>query len=79
MLQDLLIFVGIPLAVIALIIRVGLPIGLAGRPSGTGRGRDYTYAPVWFLAQPETDGPATARRGPTRSSARGVAGDSAGP
>jgi len=53
----LLIFVGIPLAVILLIFAL---VYLSGSRSAKRYrpGREYTYAPVWFLAQPETDGPA---------------------
>ena len=56
--KDLLIFVGIPLAVIALIFAL---VYLSGSRSAKRYrpGRDYPYAPVWFLAKPETDGPAT--------------------
>jgi hypothetical protein len=56
--KDLLIFVGIPLAVIALIFAL---VYLSGSRSAKRYrpGRDYTYAPVWFLAKPETDGPAS--------------------
>jgi hypothetical protein len=54
----LLIFVGIPLAVIALTFAL---VYLSGSRSAKRYrpGREYTYAPVWFLAKPETDGPAT--------------------
>jgi hypothetical protein len=56
----LLIYVGIPLAVIALTFAL---VYLSGSRSAKRYrpGRDYTYAPVWFLAKPETDGPATAK------------------
>ncbi len=54
--QDLLIFVGIPLAVIVIIFALVYASGSRGakryRP-----GRPYSFAPVWFLARPETDGP----------------------
>jgi hypothetical protein len=55
----LLIYIGIPLAVIALTFAL---VYLSGSRSAKRYrpGRDYTYAPVWFLAKPETDGPATA-------------------
>ncbi|WP_203913013.1 aa3-type cytochrome oxidase subunit CtaJ [Rhizocola hellebori] len=54
----MLIFVGIPLAVIALIFAL---VYLSGSRSAKRYrpGRDYTYAPVWFLAKPESDGPST--------------------
>ncbi len=59
--QDLLIFVGIPLAVIAIIFALVYASGSRGakryRP-----GRPYQFAPVWFLARPETDGPGAAAR-----------------
>lgn len=57
--QDLLIFVGIPLAVITLIFAL---VYLSGSRSAKRYrpGREYSYAPVWFLARPETDGPAAA-------------------
>jgi hypothetical protein len=56
--QDLLIFVGIPLAVIGIIFAL-----VYASPGGRGTkryrpGRPYPYAPVWFLARPEKDGPA---------------------
>jgi hypothetical protein len=56
----LLIYIGIPLAVIALIFAL---VYLTGSRSAKRYrpGRDYRYAPVWFLAKPETDGPATAQ------------------
>ncbi len=56
--QDLLIFVGIPLATIGIIFAL-----VYASPSGRGTkryrpGRPYPFAPVWFLARPEKDGPA---------------------
>jgi hypothetical protein len=56
--QDLLIFVGIPLAVIGIIFAL-----VYASPGGRGTkryrpGRPYPFAPVWFLARPEKDGPA---------------------
>jgi hypothetical protein len=55
--RDLLIYVGIPLAVIAIIFALVYASGARGakryRP-----GRPYDFAPVWFLARPEADGPA---------------------
>jgi len=56
--QDLLIFVGIPLATTGIIFAL-----VYASPSGRGTkryrpGRPYPYAPVWFLARPEKDGPA---------------------
>lgn len=56
--QDLLIFVGIPLATIGIIFAL-----VYASPGGRGTkryrpGRPYPYAPVWFLARPEKDGPA---------------------
>jgi hypothetical protein len=55
--QELLIFAGIPLAVIGLIFAL---VYLSGARSAKRYrpGRAYAYAPVWFLARPETDGPA---------------------
>lgn len=58
--QDLLIFVGIPLAVIGIVFAL-----VYASPGGRGTkryrpGRPYRYAPVWFLARPETDGPSAA-------------------
>lgn len=55
--QDLLIFVGIPLAVIAIVYALVYASG--GRSAKRYRpGRPYNFAPVWFLARPEADGPA---------------------
>ena len=56
--QDLLIFVGIPLATIGIIFAL-----VYASPGGRGTkryrpGRPYPYAAVWFLARPEKDGPA---------------------
>ena len=56
--QDLLIFVGIPLAVVGIIFAL-----VYASPGGRGTkryrpGRPYHFAPVWFLARPEKDGPA---------------------
>jgi hypothetical protein len=56
--QDLLIFVGIPLATIGIVFAL-----VYASPGGRGTkryrpGRPYPYAPVWFLARPEKDGPA---------------------
>lgn len=63
--QDLLIFVGIPLATIGIIFAL-----VYASPSGRGTkryrpGRPYPYAPVWFLARPEKDGPAGRRALPS--------------
>jgi hypothetical protein len=57
----LLVFVGVPLAVIGLIFAL---VYIAGTRSAKRYrpGRAYTYAPVWFLARPETDGPAATPR-----------------
>lgn len=59
--EDLIYFVGIPLAVIGLIFALVYLAGSRGskryRP-----GRPYGYAPVWFLARPEADGPAATDR-----------------
>ncbi|TWJ14943.1 hypothetical protein LX16_0637 [Stackebrandtia albiflava] len=50
-LETLLIFVGAPLAVIAVI--TGLVYGTSGGRNKRYRpGRDYEFAPVWFLARP---------------------------
>lgn len=58
--QDLLIFVGLPLAVIgiiyALVYASGARAAKRYRP-----GRPYNFAPVWFLAKPEQDGPDSAK------------------
>lgn len=56
--QDLLIFAGIPLAVIVIIFAL-----VYAAPGGRGAkryrpGRPYRFAPVWFLARPDKDGPA---------------------
>jgi hypothetical protein len=55
--QDWLIYAGIPLAVIAIIFALVYASGSRNakryRP-----GRPYEFAPVWFLARPEADGPA---------------------
>jgi hypothetical protein len=78
---DLLVFVGIPLAVIGLIYAL---VYIAGARSGKRYrpGRAYTYAPVWFLARPETDGPKatphaeiTAAEGPSHQGVTGGASD----
>jgi hypothetical protein len=57
--QDWLIYAGIPLAVIAIIFALVYASGSRSakryRP-----GRPYEFAPVWFLARPEADGPAAA-------------------
>jgi hypothetical protein len=54
--EDWLIFAGIPLAVIALIFL--LVYAASARSAKRYRpGRTYGFAPVWFLARPETDGP----------------------
>lgn len=57
--EDLLIFVAIPLAVMGLIFAL---VYIAGARSYKRyrTGRAYTYAPVWFLARPESDGPSAA-------------------
>jgi len=59
--QDWLIFVGIPLAVVGIIFAL-----VYASPGGRGAkryrpGRPYSFAPVWFLARPEKDGPAAAK------------------
>lgn len=55
-LPDLLIYAGIPLAVIAIIFALVYAAG--GRNAKRYRpGRPYEFAPVWFLARPESDGP----------------------
>lgn len=55
--QDLLIFVGIPLATIGIIFAL-VYASPGGRAKRYRPGRPYPYAPVWFLARPEKDGPA---------------------
>lgn len=54
--QDLLIFVGIPLATILIVFALVYASGARGakryRP-----GRPYNFAPVWFLSKPESQGP----------------------
>jgi hypothetical protein len=58
--EDWLIFAGIPLAVIALIFL--LVYAATARSAKRYRpGRAYSYAPVWFLARPEADGPGAGR------------------
>jgi hypothetical protein len=54
--EDLIFFVGIPLAVIGLVFAL---VYIAGARSAKRYrpGRPYSYAPVWFLARPESDGP----------------------
>lgn len=48
---------GIPLAVIAIVYALVYASG--GRSAKRYRpGRPYNFAPVWFLARPEADGPA---------------------
>jgi hypothetical protein len=55
--QDLLIFVGIPLATTGIIFAL-VYASPGGRTKRYRPGRPYPYAPVWFLARPEKDGPA---------------------
>ncbi|GAA1642778.1 hypothetical protein ACFQY4_06495 [Catellatospora bangladeshensis] len=58
-LPDLLIYAGIPLAVIGIIFALVYAAG--GRNAKRYRpGRPYQFKPVWFLARPESDGPAAA-------------------
>jgi hypothetical protein len=60
--QDLLIFVGVPLAVVGIVFALVYASG--GRSAKRYRpGRPYHYAPVWFLARPEADGPAAISSG----------------
>ncbi|MEV4411958.1 hypothetical protein [Catellatospora sp. NPDC049609] len=55
-LPDLLIYAGIPLAVIAIVFAWVYAAG--GRNAKRYRpGRPYEFKPVWFLARPEADGP----------------------
>ncbi|MDI1464330.1 hypothetical protein QEZ54_25490 [Catellatospora sp. KI3] len=54
---DLLIYVGIPLAVIATIFALVYVVGGRRSAKRYRPGRPYTYAPVWFLARPDADGP----------------------
>jgi hypothetical protein len=56
--QTVLVFVGIPAAVIAAVY--GLVYGTTGRRSSKRYrpGRPFTFAPVWFLAAPERVVPA---------------------
>jgi hypothetical protein len=58
--QDWLIFLGIPLTVIAIVFVLVYAAGARSakryRP-----GRAYDYAPVWFLAKPAADGPQPGR------------------
>lgn len=52
---------GIPLAVIAIVYALVYASG--GRSAKRYRpGRPYNFAPVWFLARPEADGPAALSR-----------------
>jgi hypothetical protein len=67
-LPDLLIFAGIPLAVIAIIFAWVYAAG--GRNAKRYRpGRPYEFKSVWFLARPESDGPA-ATHGALEAAAR---------
>jgi hypothetical protein len=69
--ENLLFFVGIPLAVVGLVFAL---VYIAGARSAKRYrpGRAYSYAPVWFLARPESDGPAATPK------AEITAGDTAG-
>lgn len=57
--EDLLIYVGIPLAVIAIIFAL-VYVSSTRAAKRYRPGRPYTYAPVWFLAKPEISGPSSA-------------------
>jgi hypothetical protein len=52
--QTVLVFAGIPLAVVALVY--GLVYSISGRQNSKRYrpGRPFTFAPVWFLSSPET-------------------------
>lgn len=52
---------GIPLAVIAIVFALVYVSG-ARNAKRYRPGRPYTYAPVWFLARPEADGPKPASK-----------------
>jgi len=76
--QDLLIFVGVPLATVVIVFAL-----VYASPGGRGTkryrpGRPYPYAPVWFLARPEKDGPAgRAALGPGHGNGPGRASEHA--
>jgi hypothetical protein len=64
---DLLIFVGVPLAVVGIIFAL-VYASHGGRGAKRYRpGRPYPFAPVWFLARPEKDGPAAVESGIARA------------
>jgi hypothetical protein len=53
-LSTFLVFVGIPLGVIAVVATLVLARGDKGHPSRRYRpGRPYDFQPIWFLASPE--------------------------
>jgi hypothetical protein len=60
--ETLLIFAGIPLAVIGIVYALVYASG-AHKAKRYRPGRPYNYAPVWFLSRPETDGPAAVTSG----------------
>jgi hypothetical protein len=76
--ESLLLFVGIPLAVIGLVFAL---VYIAGARSAKRYrpGRAYSYAPVWFLARPESDGPAAAPKAEITAAPTGDAAGSTHP
>jgi hypothetical protein len=52
--QTVLVFAGIPIAVVAVVY--GLVYGISGRQNSKRYrpGRPFTFAPVWFLSAPES-------------------------
>ncbi|GLY96825.1 hypothetical protein Acsp02_40790 [Actinoplanes sp. NBRC 103695] len=58
-LNTVLVYALIPLAVIAIVVMLARAGSDSGRPSRRYRpGRPYDFAPTWFLAAPERTGPA---------------------
>ncbi|MFG1608802.1 hypothetical protein [Actinoplanes sp. NPDC049265] len=77
-LSTVLVYLLIPLAVVAIVVMLARAGSSAGRPTRRYRpGRPYDFAPTWFLSAPERTGPA-AGAGTAPAIEAGVIEDSSG-
>jgi hypothetical protein len=71
-LSTLLIFVVLPVVVVAAIAGLALAGGSARRTRRYRPGRPYDFAPIWFLARPEQVGPAVGGKPGSRAQAPAI-------
>ena len=61
--ETLVVFAGIPLAVVAVIVGLVYAGGARSNDRRYRPGRPFDFAPVWFLSAPESQGEAAAANG----------------